>query len=465
MASHPQQTASALAVSPPRSYVIVITLCFVSIVFDGFDLVVYGAVVPDLLAYRAWGLTPVEAGHIGSYALIGMLFGALSIGYLTDVVGRRAVILASVSLFSVMMLACAIAPSPGVFGLLRFLAGLGLGGVIPTAIALTVEYSAPHRRNFNNAVMFCGYAVGGVAAALAALAFLDDIGFRGMMALGGLPLVLVVPLLWTLMPESPSYLVAKGRPELAAALRRQYGLAESSDAVITDAAASEHGVTVSERLATVVKGRWLVATVLFCLAGIAGQTLVYGLNTWLPQLMVLAGYSLASSLSFLLTVNAGAIIGVVASSALADRFGPRPVTALAFTASGVALVLMGTAIAPLPLMYVLAAVVGFGSIGAQILVNGFVATYYPDISRATALGLMLGLGRLGAILAINGGGWLVAAELGDFWNFATWAVAAVVGLVVVLLVPPRGHQQQPNGTSTVSAQERRAPVSGDVLER
>ena len=435
MTTQSQQDMTARKPGPSRSYVTVIALCFITIVFDGFDLVVYGAVVPDLLAYDDWNLTPVEAGRIGSYALVGMLIGALLIGYLTDVVGRRVVIIGSVILFSVMMLACALAPSAAAFGLFRFLAGLGLGGVIPTAIALTVEYSAPHRRNFNNAVMFCGYAVGGVAAALAALAFLDEIGFRGMMALGGLPLVLVVPLLWKLMPESPSYLAARGRPEQAAALRRQYGLAASPGPVLADPAASHHALTLAERLATVVRGRWLAATILFCLAGIAGQTLVYGLNTWLPQLMVLAGYSLASSLSFLLTVNAGAIVGVVISSTLADRFGPRPVTAASFTASGAALVLMGTGIAPLPVMYLLVAIVGFGSIGAQILVNGFVATYYPDSSRATALGLMLGLGRLGAILAINAGGWLVAAELGDFLNFATWALAAIVGVIAIVSVP------------------------------
>ena len=78
---------------------------------------------------------------------------------------------------------------------------------------------------------------------------------------------------------------------------------------------------------------------------------------------------------------------------------------------------------------------GFGSIGAQILVNGFVATYYPAGSRATALGLTLGLGRLGAIFAISAGGWLVAAQAGDFVNFAIWAVAAVVGVTAVLAVP------------------------------
>lgn len=426
--------------SRTRSPAVVIALCFVAIVFDGYDLVVYGAVVPDLLAYPAWDLSPVGAGNIGSYALVGMLIGALSIGYLTDVVGRRAVMIASVTFFSLMMLACSVAPGPELFGLFRFLAGLGLGGVIPTAIALTVEYSHPERRNFNNAVMFCGYAVGGVMAALSAIALLDAIGFRGMMAIGGLPLVTVVPLLWLLLPESPSFLEANGRAAEAATLRAQYGL--SAPAAHTGTSESTGG-GITERLSTVVKGRWLVATALFCLAGIAGQTLVYGLNTWLPQLMVIAGYSLNSSLSFLLTVNAGAVLGVIISSRLADRFGPRPITAASFVASGCALVLMGLGWAPLSVMYVLVAIVGFGSIGAQILVNGYVATYYPDGSRATALGLTLGLGRLGAIFAISAGGWLVAAEAGDFVNFAVWSIAAVVGVVAVLAVPKvRTHANQ-----------------------
>lgn len=424
--------------SRTRSPAVVIALCFVAIVFDGYDLVVYGAVVPDLLAYPAWDLSPVGAGNIGSYALVGMLIGALLIGYLTDVVGRRAVMIASVTSFSLMMLACSVAPGPELFGLFRFLAGLGLGGVIPTAIALTVEYSHPERRNFNNAVMFCGYAVGGVLAALSALALLDAIGFRGMMAIGGLPIVTVVPLLWLLLPESPSFLDAHGRSAEAAGLREQFGLPAPVHTDSTLPAGAEGGIT--ERLSTVVRGRWLVATVLFCLAGIAGQTLVYGLNTWLPQLMVIAGYSLSSSLSFLLTVNAGAVLGVIISSLLADRFGPRPVTAASFIASGCALVLMGLGWAPLSVMYVLVAIVGFGSIGAQILVNGYVATYYPDRSRATALGLTLGLGRLGAIFAISAGGWLVAAEARDFVNFAVWSIAAVVGVVAVLAVPvTRNH--------------------------
>lgn len=421
---------------PKKSAAAVIALCFVAIVFDGYDLVIYGAIVPSLLEYEPWGLTPVQAGAYGSYALAGMFVGALIAGYLTDVVGRRKVMLWCITSFSLLMVATAYAPTPELFGLFRFLTGLGLGGVIPTAIAVTVEFSRPHRRNLNNALMFSGYAVGGILSALCAMALLEAIGFRGLLAIGGLPLVTVVPLLYMLLPESPAYLRARGRYEEAARITEDYGLAREAETARTPAP-PEGTPTKDNQFKAILSGRWAVATVLFCMAGIAGQTLVYGLNTWMPTLLVLADYSLTSSLSFLLTTNIGAVIGAVLSSRLADAFGPRYVTAVSFVFSGTALLLMGTGMFPLWAMYVLVAIVGFGSIGAQILINGFVATYFTDATRATALGVTLGIGRIGAVVAISGGGVLVAAELSDFSNFAVWSAAALVGVVAVLTVPAK----------------------------
>jgi MFS family permease len=139
-----------------------VAICFITIVFDGYDLIVYGAVVPSLLQYEPWGLTPPQAGAIGSYALIGMLIGALVVGTITDIVGRSKIMLVCITWFSLAMALCAVAPNPQLFGLFRFIAGLGLGGVVPTAIALTIEYSPAYRRNLNNALMFSGYSVGGI---------------------------------------------------------------------------------------------------------------------------------------------------------------------------------------------------------------------------------------------------------------------------------------------------------------
>lgn len=184
----------------------------------------YGAVLPSLLEYEPWGLTPVEAGEIGSYALIGMLIGALVAGTVTDIVGRRRIMLFCIAWFSLSMGLCAMAPSPEVFGLFRFIAGLGLGGVIPTAIALTIEYAPPNWRTLANSIMFIGYSVGGILAALLAIALLPDFGFRTMFWIGTLPLVTLLPLAWKFLPESVGFLVANGRMEEAEELARKYGV-------------------------------------------------------------------------------------------------------------------------------------------------------------------------------------------------------------------------------------------------
>ncbi|HUR73258.1 MAG TPA: MFS transporter, partial [Sporichthya sp.] len=176
------------ALPPQRSALTVVALCFFVVVFDGYDLIVYGASVPDLLHEPDWHLTPSRVGGIASWTLFGMLLGALSAGALTERLGRRQIVLIGITWFSVAMLACSAAPNPGSLTLLRFLAGLGLGGVIPSSIALTMEYAPRERRQLYNALMFAGYPVGGVLAASMARWLLADHGWRPLFALGAAPL-------------------------------------------------------------------------------------------------------------------------------------------------------------------------------------------------------------------------------------------------------------------------------------
>lgn len=421
-----------------KSVGLVIALAFLALVFDGYDLVVYGTIVDSILAYEKWGLTTAETGAMNSLALLGMALGSLMVGYLTDLVGRRRVLIGAVAFFSILMLATAAAPTPELFGLFRFLSGIGLGGVIPTAVATTVEFSRAGRKNFNNALMFSGYSFGGILAALLAIGFVDAFGFRGMLSIGGLPLVTIVPLLMLYLPESPAYLRARGRVEDADRIVEAYGL--EPQAVPGAASPTRNGVKPRNPLLAIFSGRWAVVTAVFLLAAIAGQILIYGLNTWMPKLLTLAGYSLTSSLSFLLTVNAGAVIGSLVASPLADRFGARRVVSAAFAMAGAALFVMALGFLSgdghaLAVMYPLVALVGFGSIGAQILLNGFIATSYPDAMRGTALGTILAVGRTGAAVAIVLGGALIGAGLSDFVNFAVWVVPAVLGVIMVMSVP------------------------------
>jgi MFS transporter, AAHS family, benzoate transport protein len=394
-------TATSVTTRQTQRFV-VLGLCFATIVFDGYDLIVYGSVVPELLDYGPWGLTPQRVGNIGSLALAGMLIGALAVGALTDLIGRRKVLLGCLVWFSLAMGACALAPSAGLFAAARFLAGLGLGGVMPTTVALTVEHAPADRAHRYNALMFSGYSVGGVLAALLAIWFLPDYGFRMLFALGMLPLVTIVPLAWRFLPESRQFKPSAGKKQ---ALPR-----------------------------ALFSGSKLTASVLFPLASFCGLLLVYGLNTWLPKIMQKAGYPLTSSLAFLVMLNVGAVIGALSGSTVADRLGAKPVTAAGFAVAACAVLLMSRGLS-IGVLYVVVAAAGLGSVGTQILLNGYVASYYGADHRASALGWTLGIGRLGAILGPTVGGWLLASSLGVDWNFYTFAIAATAGAVLVLCVP------------------------------
>ena len=412
----------------------VVAICFASIVFDGYDLIVYGTVVPALLEYRDWDLTAVEAGAIGSYALIGMLFGAMMVGTITDIVGRRKIMLICISWFSLFMGLCALAPSPELLGLFRFIAGLGLGGVVPTAIALTIEYAPPYRRSFTNALMFSGYSVGGILAALLAIPLLPAFGWRLMFAIGLAPLVLIVPLAYKFMPESASFLVANGRREEAEELARRYGISLDPEASSTS---PDETSTWKDKLGALFSRSYAVATGLFWISCFIGLLLVYGLNTWLSQIMLEAGYPLGSALSFLLVLNLGAILGTPLAGAAADRFGSKAVTSVGFLVAAASIALLSVH-PPLWAIYGLVALAGVGSVGTTIIVNAYTARYYPADRRATALGWSLAFGRLGAILGPLYGGYVIAStasQLGFEWNFYAFAIPALLGTLVVLLMP------------------------------
>lgn len=412
----------------------VLLLCFMTIVFDGYDLVVYGSTVPSILRYGDWGLTTAQAGMIGSLALVGMLIGTLSVGILTDRLGRRRIMLASIAWFSICMLLTSFAPSAEAFGALRFLTGLGLGGVVPTCIALTVEYARKERRQIANALMFSGYSVGGVGASLLAINLLQHIDFRWMYAIGALPLVTLLPAAWKLMPESVAYLARKGRLDEAKAAATRYGLIYADIVSTEDVPAGPSGNNSS--LKAIFTRKWLGSTILFALANFCGLLLVYGLNTWLPQIMRQAGFNLGDALTFLLVLNAGAIVGSISASALADRIGIKRVVTGSFILAFLAILMLSLQL-PLAILLVIVAFAGLGSVGTQILVGGYCATHYPQSLSATALSWSLGVGRIGAICGPLIGGFIASLALGWQVNFYMFAVFAVIGAIVVFAVPPR----------------------------
>jgi AAHS family benzoate transporter-like MFS transporter len=412
----------------------VLFCCWLSILAEGYDVGVLGAVLPALAEYRQWSLTPLELGGLGAYALVGMLVGALCIGTLSDLLGRKRMLLLSMLVFTLPQVGAALAPTPELFGLFRLLGGLGMGGVIPVAAALTIEYSAPNRRSYNYGVMYSGYSLGIVAAALAALFLLPVLGWRWVIAVGALP-VLLLPVIARLLPESLDYLEAKGRPEQARALAGRLGIAPYLPSA-PEAAAPPAAGPWWRTITGMFSRRYLRSTVFFWISLFCGMVLVYGLNTWLPSIMKAAGYDLGSSLTFLLVFSLASAAGGLALGRAADAYGQKLVLVVFYLLGALGiLLLMFPGSMVVNLLFV--AFAGIGSISTSLVLTGYIADYYPAKVRATATGWALSFARLGAISGPLIGGWIGSARLPFEWNFLIFAGIAAAAAAAVALIPAR----------------------------
>lgn len=414
-----------------RVTVLVLAICWFTVVSDGYDVVIYGAVVPSLLAEPGWQLTPASAGVIGSLALLGMFIGSLVVGTLTDVIGRRRTLIWCLAWFSAFTALCALVDSPALFGALRFVAGLGLGGVLPTATALTAEYSPRKVRNFVYALMFSGFPVGGILAALLGLGLIPTFGWRAMFVVGAVPLVVAVPLALRYLPESIAFLLAKGRIADAEAVARRHGLPlpTAEEAPATDSPAAR-----STPLRDLFSPAYLVTTVCFLVSTFVCLFMIYGLNTWLPQIMRQAGYSLGGALTFLLAFNVGAILGTILVSRIADRLGSKPIVIATFLIASVAIALMSLRL-PTGFLLVLIGLGGLGTIGTQSFIIAYVSQHFPVRMSATAIGWTLGFGRLGSVAAPPVLGLILGAGVALEWNFYAIAVAGLIGALLIPLIP------------------------------
>lgn len=398
------------AQTPTRAARWVVPLCWAAVLLDGFDLVVLGSVLPVLLDEGVWGLTPASASVASTVGLVGMMVGALAIGTITDLIGRRKVLLVAVSSFSLFTLLCAVAPSVFVFSLLRFLAGLGLGGCLPTAITLVTEY-ARGAKNSPTTTIMTGYHVGAVLTALLGIAVLPTLGWRAMFVAGALPAVVLVPLMLRYLPESAEF--------------EQQRAAETAKP------------SAGESIAALFRSGMARSTLAFWVASFLGLILVYGLNTWLPEIMRAAGYPLGASLGLLLTLNAGGVLGLIVAGRVADRAGVKRAVVLWFVAAGLLLALLSIRL-PAVGLYLAVLMAGFFVFSSQVLVYAFVGRSYPAASRATGLGWSAGIGRIGAICGPLLGGALLTAGIAYPWGFYAFGAIGVLGaLAIAVASAPR----------------------------
>ncbi|WP_280868178.1 aromatic acid/H+ symport family MFS transporter [Streptomyces sp. SAI-127] len=404
-----------------RPALLVVGLCWLAVLFDGLDMFIYGSVLPHLLETRTFGLTADQAGDLGSYATSGMLVGALVAGTIADRIGRKKLMVSCVILFSLASGLCALADSVTVFGLGRTLAGVGLGGLLPTAISMVSDYAPRGRGAIVIGLLMTAHHAGGILSAYLAKWLIDPVGRRAAFWVCVL-LLLFAPVLAKFLPESLSFLVAKGRGEEARALAERYDV--EVPAVRTGGAGDPW-----TNLANLLRGNERIQTLLHWVASFGGLLLVYGVATWLPTLMRAEGYELGSALSFVVVFNLGGIVGMLVAGRAADRFTAPRISALwfALTAAGVFLLSIHMD------MTVTMIVVFFTGVflnSAQTMIYATVSIRSNADNRATAVGWTSGMGRFGAVFGPWLGGRLLASGNGD-WGFTAFAIAGLSSMVFI----------------------------------
>jgi AAHS family benzoate transporter-like MFS transporter len=391
-------------------------LCWLTVLLEGFDLVTLGATSLALRNADHLRLTPERLTLVATLSLIGVAIGAAFVAPLADVVGRRRVLLGSVVVFSVLTLLQPLSPSIGIFAALRLLAGLGLGACMPVALATMSESVPVERRARASTTTMTGYHTGAVAASLLALA-VDD-AWHILYYIGGAAGLVLTAVMWARLPET---------------------------------ATVDGPVTETENVAVLdlVKPAMLRTTLAVWISTFMGLLLVYGLNTWLPNLMREAGYSVSTSVTLLLVLNAGGIAGMLLAGHMADTRGVTRTVLAWFGCGGVLLALLSIKIGSSALLNVVIFLTGLFVFSAQVLVYAYVAHTHPQRIRGTALGFTSGVGRIGAIVGPSITGAFVSAGIARPWGFYFFALAAFLGLTAMAVAPHVGRVTRPGRTGAI----------------
>jgi MFS family permease len=330
----------------------------------------------------------------------------VSVGPLSDLFGRRRLLIGSVVLFSVFTLFVPLAGSVAMFAALRFVAGLGLGACMPVSLTMMAEHMPERQRARASTLTMTGYHTGAVITSLLALKVTDN--WEVLFYVLGVAGLVIAAVQWFKLPESEAFLANAGER------RRQR-------VPFTD----------------LLKPAYLRACVGVWVASFMGLLLVYGLNTWLPQLMHSAGYAVPTAVTQLLILNVGGVVGLVVGGFVADRHGTKWTAVLWFAVAAVMLALLSIKMQSDLLLDLVVFLTGVFVFSAQVLVYAYITQFFPAAIRGTALGSASGIGRIGSIVGPTITGALVAAGWGHPWGFYFFAAVGVLAVLAVLTLPQR----------------------------
>ena len=407
---------------------LIMVLCFFIVLFDGFDVAVMGFIAPSLI--QEWGLSKAAFGPVMSAGMIGLAIGALTAGPYADRLGRKKVLLIAVTGFSVLSLACAFARNPYELAALRLLTGIALGAALPNTTTLLSEYLPERNRSLFITLMFTGFNMGSGLGGFLAAWLIPLHGWQSVLLAGGALPLLLLPFMWSLLPESARFLAARNAPsiQIAKVLNKLGG----TFTAVTRFTLAEPQAQQKAPLRMLFTEQYRFGTLALWATYFMGLLVIYLTMGWMPTLLREGGLSIERAATITGLFQIGGTVGAIVVGWAMDRRNPNAVIATSYALGGAFILLLGAFSLESSLLAFGVVAAGFCMSGAQTGLNAFAPGYYPTDFRATGVSWMLGIGRFGAIFGSLIGGVVLSLGLGLPLLFAMLSVPAFIAALAIL---------------------------------
>ena len=401
----------------------VVTLCFIIAAIEGFDLAAIGFLAPAIL--EAFQLSPPQLAPLFLSTLFGVMVGSVVCGPLGDKFGRKPLLIASVVFFSVASIMSGYAATLSTLIFWSFLKGVGVGGAMPSAVATVSEYCPNKHRSKLVIVMFCGYTLGAAIGGLAIGQLIPNIGWEGVLILGGVLPLALVPVLFLALPESLRFLVTKNAAQDKIdriVTKLVPNPADRPSKLLPPALSDSENKKVS--VTVLFSKQYILGTICLWTSFVMGTMIIYMVSSWMPTILKADGYTVQHASYMTSAFQFGGTAGALIIAYFMDKMTPSRVLATAYIVGALSVFLLYQGIFQVNTVLIIVGIfiIGFAISGAQSGLFAITSGFYPTHCRVTGIAWASAFGRIGSLIGSTVVGWLMVSGM---------STAEIVGLLAI----------------------------------
>ncbi|MFL1538565.1 MFS transporter [Acinetobacter baumannii] len=420
-----------LKTRPMNSYRwLLVGLCILLNIVDGYDVQVMSFTAASVS--KEWALSGSILGILISLGLVGMAFGSLFIAPIADKVGRRTIILSCLLLSGITMLFSSHVMNPYQLGILRFITGIGIGGLLTNGAVMANEFSTTKWKNLSVALLSTGYAIGAVVGGMIAYRLIGTVGWRSVFMCGGIFTLTVLVLVYFVLPESVEYQLIKR--QLNSIERINKTLAKFNIQAIHSFPAYKELTHGKVSIKTLFKGNFKARTIFVWIAFFSVMAGQYFILTWTPKLLTMAGMTPEQGVSLGIILNFGGIFGAILMAFLTVRYQINLVLSSFFALTAIFITVFVLNSGNYVYSMWVAVLVGVFNNGCVAGMYALANSTYDTEIRATGVGSAITMGRLGGILSPLGAGYLLDAGIKPLHLYNIDAILFAIGCIVIFVM-------------------------------